>query len=124
MSVKQGILHDYDLRANDEPVKVAKCDVCDRDNPSLQWSDYHGEAMCTRCGCPYQIAGGGEGVVYPRLNLRADIVPLAQEYWRLEHSFVHYGAPIGAAIGIPGFWRWVEQAHPEYIEMRRAEDAA
>lgn len=52
---KQGILHDYDLRANREPTaKDNTCVVCGAHPVTYQWSDLSGEAMCTRCGCPYQ----------------------------------------------------------------------
>ena len=56
MSVKQGILHDYDLLANQEEsthkYRVhggTQCYICEVNPVTFQWSDYSGQAMCTRC---------------------------------------------------------------------------
>jgi len=125
--VKQGILHDYDLMANAESsaMKENTCVVCGLTPVTYQWSDYSGEAMCTQCGCPYQLKWGGEKRErenqYPYLNLQEDFVSIAQEYWNEKHKFVCYGLMMGPRPGMQEFVEWIKIYHPEWLEKNKEE---
>lgn len=119
---KFGVLHDYDLMANrEDSAQDRTCAVCDKQGMSFQWSDYHGEGMCTRCGCPYQLKGGtaaqeSEGT-YPYLSMREDFVPVAREYWAASEQFVYYGMGIGAKPGMRELCDWLRKHHPEFLKQ-------
>lgn len=115
---KQGILHDYDLKANEESsAQNQTCVVCGASPVWYQWSDYSGEGMCTQCGCPYQLKWGGDEQKvqnqYPYLNIREDFIPILKEYWNLKHEFVYYGLGFGEMPGLREFNQWLESNHPE-----------
>ncbi len=118
--VRSGILHDYDLMANEEQSSQNQtCVICGISPMIFQWSDYSGEAMCAQCGCPYQLKWGGrakeqEGK-YPYLNLQNEFILIAQEYWNKTHQFVCYGIMLGNNPGMPELSKWVEEKHPEWI---------
>lgn len=123
---KMGILADYDLMANSEPsARNNSCIVCGVERVTYQWSDYSGEAMCTRCGTPYQLKWGSkereaEGK-YPYLNLNEDAVPLVREYYNETGRFTYLGSMFGGnPPGLREFNTWVEERHPEYIAARKA----
>lgn len=119
MNAKHGILHDYDLLANAEPAasKATKCAGCDAEPPVFQWSDLHGEAMCTRCGCPYQLRGGGaemerEGA-YPYMTLRAELVEPLRAYYAETKRFTCLGQMLGHCPGIEEFADWLQENRPD-----------
>lgn len=117
---KAGILHDYDLMANAEPTARGNvCVVCDADPIRYQWSDYSGEAMCTRCGTPYQLKWGGEKKeaegAYPYLNLREEWVPIVREYHAETGRFTYLGMGFGKP-GFREFIEWARERHPEMFE--------
>lgn len=124
MSPKQGILHDYDLQANNEPsARDQSCLVCATTPMSFQWSDLSGEAMCTACGTPYQLKWGGEEQKregkYPYLNLREEWIPIVREYYQETGRFTCLGRMItGALPGLADFNRWVTERHPEMYKDR------
>lgn len=129
---KIGILADYDLMANAESSARnhdQPCVGCGVERMTFQWSDYSGEAMCTRCGTPYQIKWGSkeqeaEGK-YPYLNLYDDAVPLVREYYAETGQFTYLGTSWGGPRpGLREFNAWVKERHPEYIEKRKAEREA
>lgn len=117
MSAKAGILHDYDLMANVEPAaqKGGKCVVCEI-QLVYQWSDYSGEAMCTRCGCPYQLKWGSEEHkregAYPYLNLRPELVEPLRAYYAETERFTCLGWMMGDRPGLREFGRWLEASRP------------
>jgi len=124
---KQGIIHDYDLHANlEKSGKQQTCVVCDTSPMTFQWSDYSGEAMCTKCGCPYQLKWGSdkqkrEGK-YPYLNVKKEYIWLLKEYWDKTHKFVCHGTMmINEPIGLKEFNEWLEQTHPELIKDEEAD---
>jgi len=118
---KVGILHDYDLMANREQsaIKVT-CAICGASPMTFQWSDYSGEAMCTQCGCPYQLKWGSDEQrredSYPYLNLQDEFLPIAKEYWDENHKFVCYGLMMGPRPGMDELIEWAEKYHPEWIK--------
>lgn len=118
---KAGILHDYDLHANLEHSSVAQtCAICGVSPMRFQWSDYHGEAMCTQCGCPYQLKRGTDKQIkednYPYLNLNQDFIPIAKEYWNEKAKFACYGRMLGMYPGMESLLDWLKKHHPEHIE--------
>ena len=118
---KAGILHDYDLWANKENSAIAQtCAICGDFPMAFQWSDYSGEAMCTQCGCPYQLKWGNdkqkEEGKYPYLNLAKDFLSVAKEYWAEKCKFVCYGWMMGYAPGTSTLVAWLKENHPEHIE--------
>jgi len=122
---KSGLLHDYDLMANRERASQSvKCAVCDTENTRFQWSDYHGEAMCCQCGCTYQLKGGSkeeeEKNAYPYMTMADKWVPIAREYWRTFHKFVHYGQSFSHDEGLREFTDWCKTNHPEVIKKETA----
>jgi hypothetical protein len=118
---KFGILHDYDLKANEEKSAYEKrCAVCGEFPMVFQWSDYSGEAMCMKCGCPYQLKWGGEKREkegnYPYLNFSSDFMPVAVEYWEEKQKFVCYGTMMGPQPGMSELIHWLKINHPEHIQ--------
>lgn len=119
---KAGILHDYDLYANHEPsAKEQYCIICAASPMSFQWSDYSGEAMCTQCGCPYQLKWGSnkqkEEGNYPYLSLKQEFIPIAKEYWAEKRKFVCYGTMLGGPYpGMSSLVDWLKKYHPEHIK--------
>lgn len=117
---KKGILHDYDLHANlEDSAQNQKCVVCDAFPMRFQWSDVSGEAMCTQCGCAYQLKWGGKKRdaenKYPYLNMKEEFIPIAREYWNEMQKFVYYGQMLGPAPGVEAFILWMQKHHPEWI---------
>lgn len=123
MSAKLGILHDYDLMANVEPAaRGVKCACCDAEPMSFQWSDYHGEGMCVRCGCPYQLKAGSKEMEaegsYPYLNLNEAYVEPVRAYYEETRRFTYLGSGFSTP-GLREFLEWVEVNRPHL--MRDAE---
>jgi len=123
---KLGILHDYDLMANNEESAVNQtCIICGASPITFQWSDYSGEAMCTQCGYPYQLKSGTdlqqkEGA-YPYVNLKEEFIPVAQEYWQEKKAFVCYGTMLGPQPGMSNLVAWLKKTHPEFIKTKDGE---
>lgn len=118
---KHGILHDYDLLANREASASGQtCAVCGDSPMTFQWSDYSGEAMCTQCGCPYQLKWGSEEQQaegkYPYLRFKAEFLPIAKEYWDTFHRFIYYGMSLDSKPGYHGLISWLKGNHPEWIK--------
>ena len=110
---KQGVLHDYDLYANREESSVGvTCAICGREDTQFQWSDYSGEAMCTQCGCPYQLITEGN----PYLNIEQEHLPVLRQYWEETGQFVCYGSMLGYAPGVKEFNYWLNKNYPELCE--------
>lgn len=124
MSVKAGILHDYDLMANQEPAarKHTVCPVCDAIPVRYQWSDYSGEAMCIDCGTPFQLKWGNEKQRdegnYPYLNLADDWVPIVRAYYAETKRFTCLGMMLGDKPGMFEFVQWLKVHHPDRVEKR------
>ena len=119
---KQGVLHDYDTHANYEnSAHNQTCAVCGASPMAFQWSDYSGEAMCMKCGCPYQLKWGSdkqkEENNYPYLSLNEEYLPVAQEYWNEKHKFVCYGTMIGSQPGMGELVSWLRDNHPEHLQV-------
>jgi len=76
----------YGDRANETEGAAAAtaCLICDDPRPSYSWTDYSGEGYCTRCGTVYQLQWGElrEGETYPRINIRAEAIPMFRRYWQ------------------------------------------
>jgi hypothetical protein len=117
---KFGILHDYDLQANcEQSAKEVTCVICGTPHIVFQWGDYSGEAMCTNCGCPYQLKWGSEKQKeegrYPYLNLQKEFVPVAKEYWNAKHRFVCYGQMLGDRPGMKDLVSWLKEHRPYWM---------
>jgi hypothetical protein len=118
---KFGVINDYDLMANQEKTaKDRKCVICGSYLMIFQWSDYSGEAMCSKCGCPYQLKWGTEEQQkegnYPYLNLMKKGIPIIKEYWEQRKVFTCFGTMLGRAPGMAAFNHWLEINHPEIIK--------
>ena len=126
---KFGILHDYDLMANNEPsAKGQTCLICDVYPVVYQWSDLNGEAMCRQCGTPYQLKNGSDSQIkegnYPYLNLDPEWLPIIREYWLETQQFTHFGLTFGPRLGVEKFTKWVDKNHPEMAkESKEDKDA-
>jgi hypothetical protein len=117
---KIGLLHDYDLMANAEnSASDNTCVICDSHPVAYQWSDYHGEGMCQKCGAPYQLKAGSELQQkegnYPCLNFADGFDKIAKEYWKETKQFVHYGQSFSRRDGVAQFNLWFEKSHPELL---------
>ena len=111
--VKQGVCHDYDLMANrEEATHNQVCVVCDADPMSFQWSDQNGQAMCMRCGTPYQIANGTDEQIekgeYPYLSLLPEWIPVVKKYYQETKRFTYLGAKFGEKPGWGEFIDWLK----------------
>lgn len=117
---KCGILHDYDLAANCEPsAQQQTCVTCGAAPITYQWSDYSGEAMCTKCGTPYQLKWGSDEQradgKYPYLLLREEFVHVLREYHTETGRFVCLGTMLGPKPGYAEFVEWCRVKHPEVM---------
>jgi len=124
---KAGILHDYDLRANKEASAANQtCAICGSSPMRFQWSDYSGEAMCTQCGCPYQLKWGSDEKQtknkYPYLNLNDEFLPVAKEYWNETKKFVCYGVMIGPLPGYSEMVEWVKEHYPQFVKTEAPDE--
>ena len=122
---KCGVLHDYDLWANKEAsARNQTCAVCEESPMFFQWSDYSGEAMCMKCGCPYQLKWGSDKQVeennYPYLNISPEAVPALKEYWEKTKKFVCHGQMMGNRVGAQEFYAWIEKKYPELLQSKEA----
>ena len=118
---KHGILHDYDLWANKEAsAENQTCAICGSSPMSFQWSDYSGEAMCTNCGCSYQLKWGTDEqrieCKYPYLSLSKEYLSVAKEYWKETKRFACYGWMMGLKPGMNELISWLKKHHPEFIK--------
>jgi len=124
---KQGILHDYDLHANLEPSaqkttsEGVPCYICGIVPISFQWSDYSGQAMCTRCGAVYQLKWGTNEQIdkgnYPYTDaFKEEWIPIIKEYWVETNKFACHGTMMGHAPGLKKFLDWAEDKYPEMFE--------
>jgi hypothetical protein len=95
------------------------CEVCGVSPVTWTWGDLHGEAMCVRCGTPYQLLQyekGEDGKEHgvdrlPKLNIKPEWVPVLQQYWQETQQFTGF-----ATIIIP-------RDYPECVEGKRKFDA-
>lgn len=119
MAPKAGILHDYDLRANDEKsARNQACRICDASPMAFQWSDYSGEAMCRACGCPYQLKWGSAQQCkerkYPYLVLRDELIEPLRAYYAETKRFTCLGIMVSASKpGLSEFLNWLRIHRPE-----------
>ena len=98
--------------------KEITCVICDTKPVRYQWSDYHGEGMCTTCGCTYQLRSGSkkeqEEGNYPYLSIKDEFIPAIREYWQETRSWTYFGIKmLGDKFGYNEFWDWMEKHHPE-----------
>lgn len=77
------------------------CLVCDN-NLLLEWTDYHGEGVCIRCGTPYQVYFYGEEEsdgriqdTLPMFTLRADLYDAMRDYWQTKERNMGLGMYLG-----------------------------
>lgn len=114
MEVKMGVVNDYDLMANAESSarKPVACAICDASPITFRWSDLSGEAMCCRCGCPYQLKWGTEAQetegAYPYLQLRPEVVPVFRRYFAETHRFATLGTMMGPRPGLGDLHDWLD----------------
>jgi hypothetical protein len=88
----------------------------------FQWSDYSGEAMCRRCGVPYQLKWGSkkrrEEGAYPYLNLQERWVPIVREYFKETGRFTCLGMMFGGSKpGLSAFDTWCRERHTEMMTV-------
>lgn len=127
-------MQEYGLRANsaEGARAIRPCLVCDDSCPRYAWTDLNGEGYCLRCGTPYQLMNGklADGETYPRINVRADAVPMFRRY------FVETGKPWGGGCFViprdypeclrarEAFNAWFETHKDEYPELQREPEPA
>ncbi|HZW04265.1 MAG TPA: hypothetical protein VFF68_10085 [Anaerolineaceae bacterium] len=72
-----------------------KCQICESDPAGFQWTDLHGEAICSTCGTPYQILQYDENKkrieAEPKINIKAEYIPWMQRYWQETKRFMGLG---------------------------------
>ena len=72
----------YGHMANQAVNETFPCVVCEDQEPTFSWTDYHGEGYCVKCGTPYQLSGGNEGDVLPKINIKKEFIPVLQRYFK------------------------------------------
>ena len=125
----------YGGRAN--AVKSAwrfECLIC-RSNPTTwTWTDLHGEAVCVKCGTPYQLlqyAETGDGKRQledkpPRINIRDEWLPVLIQYWQERQAFMGLGRIMidrqypEFIVGKEKFYAWCD-AHEDILPSRKEE---
>ena len=127
MDYKQGRFADYDSHANLVPQAklIKKCEVCGASPPSFIWTDYFGEAMCSRCGVPYQLLSpaGKQDKQVPYLALRKELIEPCRRYWREKGEFMGLGCRLGGSYpGLGELVQWLKENYPELIEKKEPEE--
>lgn len=109
-----------------EPSAGFTCLICGLSPANWTWGDAHGEAMCRRCGTPYQLLQyekdeNGENHrldVPPKLNIKEDWVPVLTRYWEETQAFTGLATIIiprdypECVEGKSKLYDWLD-AHPE-----------
>jgi len=102
----------YGYRANEaltsEAKDVFRCEIC-QEYAGFNWSDYSGEAMCNRCGTPYQLIDREiPKEELPKRKIKPEWIPVLKRYWEETHEYTGLG---NISIS-PG-------AYPECVKGRR-----
>jgi hypothetical protein len=76
-----------------------KCEICD-DAISYEWTDLHGEAICWRCGTPYQLYQYDENKkripdAEPTINIKDEYIPMLKQYWNENKKHMGLGTYLG-----------------------------
>lgn len=124
----------YLANAEQSAVNQMACVVCDESRPCFSWTDYAGEAYCTRCGTTYQLKWGSEEQEaqgnYPYVNVKKEAIPMLRRY------FAETGKMNGAgwvmslseypeiAQGQRDFSEWWKQHKDEYPELAEKQEDA
>lgn len=116
----------YGLMANTAVAEPFSCEICG-EAAGFNWSDYHGEGMCNRCGTPYQLVHyEGEGddkkrvEKPPQLSIKTAWVLTLKRYWNETHAYMGLGQIFiwrdypEAADGRQKFDAWLER-HPDMV---------
>ena len=118
---KHGISHDYDLHANLEvSANNQTCIVCETSPVMYRWSDYSGQAMCSACGCSYQLKWGSDEQQkednYPYLRLKKEWIAVLKRYHQETKRFTYLGVQLGGTPeNLPAFYKWVDEHYPDGI---------
>lgn len=121
MSQKYGYLANQEINREQG---VSPCLVCDDKDPHYSWTDYSGEAYCTRCGTAYQLKWGDlkEGESYPRINIEAEWIPVLRDYYAETHQLNGSGTYLSfcypeQAKGNEQFNEWFDANKEKYPEL-------
>lgn len=108
-----------------EEGKDFSCHICG-DNPTQwTWGDVHGEAMCVKCGTPYQLLQYDENKKRikgesPKLNIKEKWILILKAYWDETHNFTGLATVMilrdypESEEGQRKFYTWLDE-HPELI---------
>jgi len=90
---KEGIVFDYDLRANEHVKESQSCGVCET-ALALQWTDFHGVAICQTCHCPYRVYHFDDKENpnkrtsdIPTLDVREQDIPMLKRIWKATGNY-------------------------------------
>ena len=120
----------YGHRANEvQSAQLLVCEICGANPIRWTWSDKHGEAMCTRCGTPYQILQRDSNRkllpdATPRINIKKEWIPVLKRYWGEKQAFMGLGTIMiwrdypECAAGQKKFYAWVD-AHEEIVPLEK-----
>lgn len=98
-----------------------KCLVCETIS-GFNWSDAHGEAMCNKCGVPYNLKADP-----PECNLKPDWILICKQYFQETGAYMGLGQIMiwdqypECEDGVRKFNEWVVKNHPELCKPREEE---
>lgn len=101
------------------------CLICGDDPVQWTWGDAHGEAMCVKCGTPYQLLQYDEdrqriAGVSPKPNIEESWIPILKAYWEETHNFIGLATIMmwrdypECEEGQRKFYAWLDE-HPELM---------
>lgn len=90
---KEGIVFDYDLRANEHVKESQSCVVCEKPL-ALQWTDFHGVGMCQTCHVLYKVYHYNDKEnphkrtsSTPTPSIEENDIPMLKEIWKVTGNY-------------------------------------
>lgn len=100
----------YGYMVNEYVKEFFVCQICGI-NAGFNWSDKHREAMCNKCGIPYQILhydkDNNQIDKLPEISISITWIPIIKRYWEEKHIFIGLGSIL------------IYKDYPECIEGQR-----
>ncbi len=98
-----------------------QCEICDKEEMTVAWTDLHGVAQCSQCGTPYTIYhydhNGQRFWAPPRCLVKDTYKQTCRRYWTERRR------PMPSGCSVPGgqeiasiedtttFYEWLEKEH-------------
>ena len=104
------------------------CLICEASPTVWTWGDVYGEAMCMKCGTPYQLLQqDDDGKLLdtpPKINIKEEWIPILEQYFQETEEFTGLATIMTerdypeCIEGQRKFYEWLDQ-HPEADPNRK-----